>query len=217
MSWSLVLAARRPEPLAEVAHQVRFGAGVLAVPTDVAQEAEVVALLARARERFGRVDALVNSAGCGRYASVDATPAGGLGSGPLRQSDRDVPLLQACPEADVGTGSRPDRERALHRQQGDLSGLGRLLRGEVGALGFTRVLAEEVRRKGIRVTAFCPGSVDTPFWDGLEWKPDAVRMMSPAAVADAIAFLLQQPPPLPTDEWVLMPRDGILLTRGAPN
>src|SRR5205807_9044128 len=78
-----------------------------------------------------------------------------------------------------------------------------------GALGFTRVLAEEVRRKGIRVTALCPGSTDTPFWSELSWKPDPARMIPPAQVAEAIAFLLQQPASVTTDEWVIMPPEGI--------
>src|SRR5439155_4247709 len=62
------LAARDAGRLeAAAAALVREGAAapdrVLAVPTDVTDEAQVENLFARAMERFGRVDVLVNNAG----------------------------------------------------------------------------------------------------------------------------------------------------------
>jgi NAD(P)-dependent dehydrogenase (short-subunit alcohol dehydrogenase family) len=57
--WAVALAGRRPEALAETAS----GADVLAVPTDVGDEAAVAALFAAVRERWARLDLLVNNAG----------------------------------------------------------------------------------------------------------------------------------------------------------
>ncbi|MFH8885689.1 SDR family oxidoreductase [Streptomyces californicus] len=60
--WSLALAGRRAEPLAETA----AGAGdteALCVTTDVTDADEVDALFAAVRERFGRLDLLFNNAG----------------------------------------------------------------------------------------------------------------------------------------------------------
>ena len=65
--WQLVLAGRRPEPLAEVAAELKAqgtdASGVLACPTDVADSASVRALFDAAVARFGRVDLLFNNAG----------------------------------------------------------------------------------------------------------------------------------------------------------
>jgi len=57
----LILAARRPEPLAEVAGRT----GGLAVPTDVTRRADVEALAAAALAHAGRIDVWVNNAGRG--------------------------------------------------------------------------------------------------------------------------------------------------------
>jgi NAD(P)-dependent dehydrogenase (short-subunit alcohol dehydrogenase family) len=60
---SVVLAARRPEALAELAAKCqRHGGQALAVPTDVGRAEDVDALAARAVERFGRIDVWVNNA-----------------------------------------------------------------------------------------------------------------------------------------------------------
>ncbi|HVR00708.1 MAG TPA: SDR family oxidoreductase [Polyangia bacterium] len=75
--WSVTLAGRSPEPLratAEAADGARTRA--LIVPTDVRHKPEVQSLFARAKEVFGRVDALFNNAGVGSppAAFEDLTP-----------------------------------------------------------------------------------------------------------------------------------------------
>jgi NAD(P)-dependent dehydrogenase (short-subunit alcohol dehydrogenase family) len=61
---AVVLAARDPARLEQTAAEIEAtGASVLAVPTDITDEAQVEALLARTMERFGRLDLLVNNAG----------------------------------------------------------------------------------------------------------------------------------------------------------
>ncbi|MGR3936936.1 SDR family oxidoreductase [Streptomyces sp. BRA346] len=61
--WSVVLAGRREETLAETARRAGDGPSVLAVPTDVSRPAQVDALFATVRDRFGRLDLLFNNAG----------------------------------------------------------------------------------------------------------------------------------------------------------
>src|SRR5689334_13214154 len=68
----LVLAARSPEPLEEVAEACRArGGSALAVPTDVGDEAQCRALVEAAAEAHGRIDTLVNNAGIGMWARFD--------------------------------------------------------------------------------------------------------------------------------------------------
>ncbi len=66
--YSVVLAGRRPELLAEVIVQSGAGARGLAVPTDVSDPASVKALFDATVTAFGRVDVLFNNAGVGAPA-----------------------------------------------------------------------------------------------------------------------------------------------------
>jgi NAD(P)-dependent dehydrogenase (short-subunit alcohol dehydrogenase family) len=71
---SVVLAARGEADLEEAVRELRAaGADAIAVPADVAREADVDALVATALERYGAVDVLVNNAGApALQAELDA-------------------------------------------------------------------------------------------------------------------------------------------------
>ncbi|MFE5907966.1 SDR family oxidoreductase [Streptomyces wedmorensis] len=60
--WSVALAGRRADALAETAAALPSG-DFLPVPTDVTSADEVTALFAAVRDRYGRVDLLFNNAG----------------------------------------------------------------------------------------------------------------------------------------------------------
>ncbi len=62
--YSVVLAGRRAEPLAETVTEAgAAGSRALAVPTDVSDPASVRALFAKTKASFGRLDLLFNNAG----------------------------------------------------------------------------------------------------------------------------------------------------------
>jgi len=62
--WSVALAGRRPEALAETAELGKpSGARLLAMPTDVTDPASVQELFRKTKEAFGRLDLLFNNAG----------------------------------------------------------------------------------------------------------------------------------------------------------
>ena len=64
--YSLVLAGRRKEPLDSVAAEINgIGSQALAAPTDVSERDSILALFAKVKSTFGRLDVLFNNAGIG--------------------------------------------------------------------------------------------------------------------------------------------------------
>ncbi len=79
-----------------------------------------------------------------------------------------------------------------------------------GLMALTKTLALEERQHGIRVSAICPGSVNTPLWDADTVHADFSRaaMLTADVVARSILHLIQLPPGAVIDELTLMPHAG---------
>lgn len=76
---SLVLAARSPEPLQEVAEACRRKGGkALPVPTDVTKEEQVHALAAAATAHFGKIDVWVNNAAVSVFGDFQEIPTAAI-------------------------------------------------------------------------------------------------------------------------------------------
>jgi len=75
-------------------------------------------------------------------------------------------------------------------------------------VGFAEALDHELRPRGVRVTAMCPGGVATGFAFGAGRTPDMPElreMISADQVAEAIVFALRQDPQLRTLRHVMRP------------
>lgn len=74
-----------------------------------------------------------------------------------------------------------------------------------GARGLHQVLREELRGSGVRVSLVSPGPVDTPLWDTVspesrEGHTPRSRMLTAAAVADAVRYVVTCAPDVNVDE-----------------
>ena len=68
----LVLVARRESRLKEL--QAEIGGETLSLPLDLRDRAQVEQMIRSTKDRFGRIDVLVNNAGFGFLGSVESTP-----------------------------------------------------------------------------------------------------------------------------------------------
>ncbi|MFB3819063.1 MAG: SDR family NAD(P)-dependent oxidoreductase [Candidatus Methylomirabilales bacterium] len=144
----------------------RGGARPLVVSTDIADEAQVAALVQAALAPTGRIDILVNNSGImGPVKNVEditldewrATMAVNL-DGMFLCCKHVVPVMKQQGGGSIVniasvTGKRPLSQRTPYAAS------------KMGVIGLTRTLAAEVGRWKIRVNAVCPGAVTGPRQD----------------------------------------------------
>ncbi len=77
-----------------------------------------------------------------------------------------------------------------------------------GQRGLSRVLTEEARAAGVRVTSLYPGAIDTAIWDGRAGF-DRAAMLKPTDVAGLVVEIVKRPE-LAVEELIVMPPAGAL-------
>jgi NAD(P)-dependent dehydrogenase (short-subunit alcohol dehydrogenase family) len=208
---AVVLAARSVPELDRVAREIEQAGGrALVVPTDARHEASVEALVRRALAEWRQVDVLVNAAGVATFAPVtdsklddwDQTLAVNLRGAVL--------CCRAVLPAMIG------RHRGTIISVGSvvtsrsLAGSAAYTASKYGLLGFSRVLAEEMRSHGVRVGVLSAGATDTPLWDTMPGAPARDRMLRADQVAEAALLMASLGPNATLEEVTLLPAGGIL-------
>ncbi|WP_432067797.1 SDR family NAD(P)-dependent oxidoreductase [Streptomyces sp. C10-9-1] len=172
--------------------------GAEACRVDVADRADAEAAVARAAERFGRLDVLVNNA----FSAIDH-------AGPFEE----LPDQAWARDLDICLGGAMRCARAALPALAAAGGRGAIVNigsvnaeqsfgghaysaAKAGLASLTRTLAAEAAPRGVRVNQVNPGTVRTRAWEG---RPEVLRALGevyplgrvgePEDVAAAVAFL----------------------------
>ena len=184
---ALTLAARRLDRLEAAREEL----GCLAVQADVGVEADCARLVAEHVDHHGGLDVLVNSAGVG--------VAGPVADLPTKHWDlqHNVNLRGTF----LVTREAIPHLRASHGHVINLAsiagtlptpGLASYGAAKAAVIALTRSLAREEAEHGVRVSALCPGFVDTPMasWTGIP----AEEMIQPEDCAELVRAILRLSP-----------------------
>ncbi|MEE9185286.1 MAG: SDR family oxidoreductase [Acidimicrobiia bacterium] len=198
----VVIGARRAERLKELAAELNGSATV--VEMDVRKSEDSQKLVEAALDAHGRLDTIVVNAGIGVYGGImdmsdqqieemiETNVSGTVW--PIRAA---VPLLLKGDGGDIVivasvAGLRGAGDEAVYAAT------------KFAQVGLAGALDRELREKGIRVTAICPGGVATEFAMGTGRTPDMPgleEMLRPEDVAAAIVSVLKQPRTMRSLVW----------------
>ncbi len=191
---SVVVAEREPELAAQTVQEIQASGGkALGIPTDVARQDSVDAMLEQTLEVFGTVNLLAACAGIQRRYFVHELPSAEF------QAILDVNLLGIfyCCKAVLPTFyTKRDGTIVIIASDSGKHGYAynaAYCASKFGVLGFMESLADEARDYRVRVNAICPAGVKTQMnattlqRDGSHY--DMTHFMEPEEIADVALFL----------------------------
>jgi NADP-dependent 3-hydroxy acid dehydrogenase YdfG len=193
----VVLIARREERIRQLAEEL---GDAVAVPCDVTDRAQVEAAVHTAIDKFGRIDVLVNNAGQGLQATVDAIDPDDFRA--LLELNLVAPLvtMQAVLPGmrKQGTGAIVNVGSGIIWST--LPGSGAYSASKAGLQKLSAIARAEVADAGIAVSLMFPSITETEFVGTVRGSvEDALQMeassglqpQSPEGVADAILDLVR--------------------------
>jgi NAD(P)-dependent dehydrogenase (short-subunit alcohol dehydrogenase family) len=196
---ALTISARRPDKLESAVQALRkAGHDVEPVAGNVADEEDVKRVVQAHRDRHGRLDVLVNSAGVGVGA-----PVGEIVSKRIDlQLDVNLraPVLFYRECADLLRAAGAEHGNALVVNLASISGksgqgwLSVYSATKAGLIGFTQAMNNELNGDGVKSVALAPGFVDTPMSDFIKGQIKPEEMIRTSDIAEAVRFLLKLSP-----------------------
>jgi NAD(P)-dependent dehydrogenase (short-subunit alcohol dehydrogenase family) len=196
--YGVTMSARRREKLEEAAAELqRAGLDVHAVPANMSKEEEIRSLAEAHRERFGRLDVLVNNAGLGIGGQIAEAETKRLDlqldvnlRGVYLMTREAIPMLREAGH---------EHRKALLVNMSSIAGkfgqpwLAAYSATKAAVVGLSQATQGELQSDGVQVTAFCPGFVATPMTDWNEAVPKE-EMIKPEDIVEAVRFLLRTSP-----------------------
>jgi ribitol 2-dehydrogenase len=210
LGCKLTLAARSADKLNALAAEL--GPNALAVPTDITLPADITAMVDKTIAHFGRVDVLFANAGIyipGQVAEGDPDAWANLMrvnvDGVLRSVHAVLPHMMAQKSGDILVTSSISGFIDIHWEP--------VYSASKHAIqGFVHTLRRQVAKDGIRVMAVAPGMVANELWgfydrakiDQIVAERGAIRSED---VAEAVVFMLSQPPHVTIRDLVMLPQN----------
>jgi len=197
--YGVTISSRRPSKLEKAEQSLRDdGIEVQAVPAQMAEEDDVIALVKAHQEKYGRMDVLVNNAGIGvgqpmdqiKTKHLDLQLAVNLRSIVIATRES-LPLLR---EAGGEHGKALIVNTASIAGKTGQAWLSVYAATKAAVINFSQGTQKELGDAGIQVTALAPGFVDTPMTDFVKKQVDAEKMIRPEDIAEAVRLLLRTSP-----------------------
>lgn len=201
--YDLAICARRQERLSAAADTLRRqDIDVLAQTVDLRHESQILSFFAAVKDRWGRLDALINNAGLGHKEPLMT----GSTEAWREMLDVNVLALCICTREAVSLMEPANAGHILHISS--MSGHRvPAIAGLYSATKFAvRSLTETLRRElraadsSIRVSSISPGIVETEFAENYHQSAEKAKdtysqfpVLQAVDIANAVAYVLSQP------------------------
>jgi NAD(P)-dependent dehydrogenase (short-subunit alcohol dehydrogenase family) len=196
---ALTIAARRPDSLERAAEDLRGrGFTVEYVAVNLADEEGVREVVRRHRERYGRLDVLVNNAGIGIGARAEDHQTKHVDLQLDVNLRAMILFYREC--VDLLRAAGAEHRNALVVNLASIAGkspqpwLSVYSATKAAVSAYSVSMNKELARDGVKSVAFAPGFVNTDMTDYVKGKVPAEEMLLPSDISQALRFLLRVSP-----------------------
>lgn len=186
----VVASARSAEGLARTVELIEESGGRgVPISADLADDSAIVDLIARARDRLGRLDILVNNAGVTHSAQLAETTTAAWdrcmainARAPFVLCREALPLLRRGDAARIINIASVVAVKGYARQSAYTA-------SKHALRGMSIALAEELRESNIRVHVLCPGGIRTDMVTQVRPDIPAADLIDPEEIAQLVVYL----------------------------
>jgi len=197
--FGLTVTARKPQTLDQAAEALRAqGFEVEHLAANMADEGALREVVQAHRERFGRLDVLVNNAGVGIGAPATEHQTKFIDMQLDVNLRAIIVLYRECIELLRAAGA--EHHNALVVNLASIAGkspapwLSVYSATKAAVIAYTQAMNKELNGEGIKSVAFCPGFVDTDMSDFVKSTVPAQEMLRTEDIAEALRFVLRVSP-----------------------
>jgi NAD(P)-dependent dehydrogenase (short-subunit alcohol dehydrogenase family) len=197
--YSLTITARKPDSLERAAAELgERGFEVEHVAANLADEDAVREVVRRHRERYGRLDVLVNNAGIGVGAKAEEHQTKYVDIQLAVNLRAPILFYREC--ADMLRAAGAEHRSALVVNLASIAGkspqawLSVYSATKAALAAYTVSMNKEFAKQGVKSVAFAPGFVDTDMTDYVKDRIPAEEMLLPSDLGEAVRFLLRVSP-----------------------
>lgn len=203
LGYAVCLLSRNKKKLEAASREItgtirQTSDNILLIPCNVAQRTDVAQAAQQVQERWGKIDVLINSAGCSMHAPSPFEDVaqdeftrilGTNTDGIFWVTQAVLPMMKK-----QGNGFVLNILSTAAHAAG--AGNAPYSASKFAAKALTDTLIQEYRGTDIRISSISPGPVSTTIWSHKIEPPDKaqmMRMLRPQDIADIAAFLLSLP------------------------
>src|ERR1700733_12799246 len=197
--FGLTITARNADTLERTAGELRErGFEVEHVAANLREEEAVREVVQRHRERYGRLDVLVNNAGVGGGAPATEHQTKYVDLQPDVNIRAIILFYRECGELLRAAGA--EHRNALVVNMASIAGkspdrwLSVYSATKAAVAAYSLAMNKAFARDGVKSVAFAPGFVDTDMTDYVKGKVPAEEMLRPSAIREGLRFLLRVSP-----------------------
>ncbi|WP_019989126.1 SDR family oxidoreductase [Rudanella lutea] len=179
--------------------------GIVAVPGDVANEADMATVVQTALDRFGKIDVVINNAGYGVFKNVDELTVTEWDElmatnvkGTFVLTKAALPTLKAQGSGHVVVVASDVAKRTF-------AGGSLYTASKYAQEAFMGALRKEVRSFGIKVTGVYSGLVDSHFHAKGHGHETSKNWLKNEDMAESMLFLISRPAHVVVDEFMIHP------------